>query len=88
MSDDTSRLFVVGAFLGGATALVAWILVSKTIDAKIAAGSASLYDQVDAQLPAKVQDAVQKKLNEVNLTPATGRQISALLNTAERLRLI
>ena len=88
MNDDTAKLFVVGALMGGATALVAWILVSKTIDAKIAAGSASLYDQVDQQLPGKVQEAVQKKLNEVNLTPATGRQISSLLQTAERLRLI
>lgn len=79
--------------IGAGVATLTWIGLSKAIDRKLAEGGQALLDSAEAELrrtalqtiqqevPPRVREAVQSKLNEYGLTPTVGRQMRLLLQS-------
>lgn len=84
---DRSLLF--GALGGAGATLLVWAVVSKVIDKQLEAGAADLGPQIATSVRTEVPPAVRAELTRTlatyGFTQDTGRQISTLLNYADRM---
>lgn len=91
--------FLVGGLAGAGVAIVVWLVVSTEIDKQLAQGGQAMLTSAERQLqaealriirtevPQRVRDGVQSKLNEYGLTPAVGARVRTLLSRGESLGL-
>jgi hypothetical protein len=83
------RSLLLGAAGGAMAALGVWLVVSKVIDKQLESGAADLAPQIGVavrtEVPPVVRAELTRTLAEYGFTQATGRQISSLLNNADRL---
>jgi len=100
MKDDTWLTLVLGALAGAGVTLVGYFVISKAIDAQLAQGGVRMLEQgelslrttmlqtLDREVPPKVRQAVQEKLDEAGLDATTGRRIATVLEQADRFGLL
>lgn len=83
------RSLLLGAIGGVGATLVLWAVMAKVIDKQLEAGAADLAPQIGVavrtEVPPVVRQELTRTLAEYGFTQATGRQISSLLQAADRI---
>jgi hypothetical protein len=89
-----------GAAAGVAVAGLSWLIIGRVIDRKIGEGGTQLLERgelrlrqeieatLDRELPGLVQRQIRTELGRYGVTEATGRQITTVLNYADRVGLL
>lgn len=92
--------FIIGALGGVGVAFLSWMFISKKLDQEFQGRATSLLDEMspglrqeiqrtlDREVPTRVRTEIRRTLNSYGITEATGRQISSVLATADRMGLI
>ncbi len=85
--------FALGMLGGAVMATGAWLVFRGALRSQFASGAAEfvqigqreLQHTLDVEIPARVAETIDRKFSEAGITRDTGRQISILLDSLERL---